>query len=246
MLVCREDLMRRHVVVWILFIICSSITATPPTTAAQTLLWQTPAKWHRTFKKSEFGILAFNAEGVEFRSQKSNRCWKYVDIHTFDLSQRQLKLLTYENRPWHEPGERPFRFTLSELMPPRIAAQLTDRVGKPVQNRVPLASAAAIQEIPAHHRALLGGSNGILRFKQDGIDYVSQNRRDNRSWRWSDIQTLANPNPYEFRIMAFREIAEFDLKQPLSRPVFDKLWDLLYARDLNLSAHQANLQGIHP
>ncbi len=238
--------MRRDLIVGTLSVICCIITVTPRAILAQTQGWQTSAKWRRTLKKSEPGILVFDAEGVEFRSPKWNRRWQYVDIHTFDLSQRQLKLLTYENRPWREPGERPFRFTLSEPMPPEVAAQLADRVGKPVRNGVPPARAAAIQEIPAHHRVWSGGSNGTLRLKEDGIDYITKNGRDSHSWRWSDIQTLANPNPYEFRITAFREIAEFDLKQPLPRDVFDKLWDLLYARDLNLTARQAPHQEVHP
>ena len=62
--------------------------------------------------------------------------------------------------------------------------------------------------------------------REDGIDYVAADGRDGRSWRWSDIQTLANPNPWEFRVTAYREIVEFDLKRPLSRELFDRLWDM--------------------
>ena len=92
-----------------------------------------------------------------------------------------------------------------------------------------------IAELPAHHRERFGGSNGTLRLREDGIDYVAADGRDGRSWRWSDIQTLANPNPWEFRVMAYREIVEFDLKQPLSREMFDWLWNSLYAQDLNVA-----------
>ena len=131
-------------------------------------------------------------------------------------------------------------------MPPRIAAELAKQVGKPVRNDEPVTTAAAIAEIPAHRRVWSGGNNGRLRIKEDGIDYVSESGRDSRSWRWSDIQTLANPNPYEFRVTGFREVAEFDLKQPLARDVFEKLWDRLYAGGLNLSpGHEASHQEIH-
>ncbi len=204
--------------------------------SAKTEQWQTPARWHRTLKKAEPGVLLIDRDGIEFRSAKFTHRWKYVDIHTFDLSRRELTLLTYENRPWHEPGERPFHFTLSEAMPPEAAAQLTEHVGKPVRNGAPVPSAAAVEEIPAHHRTWSGGSNGMLRVKEDGIDYITQNGRDSRSWRWVDIQTLANSNPYELRVTAFREITEFDLKQPLSREVFERMWDRLYTPGLNLSA----------
>ena len=229
--------MTRNLTIRMLSMMCVIIAVIPAATSAQAQNWQTSAKWHRALKKAEAGTLMLDAEGVEFRSPKFRRRWKYIDVHTFNLSSRELTLLTYENRHWHEPGERPFRFTLTEPMPFEIAAQFTERVGRPVRNGEPIASAAVIQEIPAHHRVWTGGSNGMLRLKEDGIDYVTEteNTRDSHSWRWSDIQTLASPNPYEFRVTAFREIAEFDLKQPLARAVFEKLWDRLYAGGLNLS-----------
>ena len=203
--------------------------------AAQSELWQAPANWHRLLKKDVPGSLVLDDAGVEFRSPKFNRRWAYIDIHSFDLSARELTLDSYQNRPWHAPGEQRYQFTLSEPMPPEIAAQLTDRVGKPVRNGVPLQRVAALSEISAHRRAWSGGSNGTLRLKDTGIDYVTESGRDSRTWRWADIQTVANPNPYELRVTGYRETVEFDLKQPLARVVFEQMWDRLYAADLNLS-----------
>jgi hypothetical protein len=203
--------------------------------AAQSELWRTPASWHRLLKKAVPGSLVLDNAGVEFRSAKFNQRWAYVDIHSFDLSARELTITSYENRPWHQPGEQRYEFTLREPMPPEIAAQLTERVGKPVRNGIPLPSVAVLSEIPAHRRIWSGGSNGTLRFKDTGIDYVTENGRDSRTWRWADIQTIANPNPYELRVTGYRETVEFDLKKPLARVVFEQMWDRLYAADLNLS-----------
>jgi hypothetical protein len=205
---------------------------------AQTRHWQAPAQWHRLLKKAVPGTLLLDDDGVEFRSAKFNQRWAYVEIHTVDLSTRELTITSYQNRHWHEPGEQRFQFTLSEPMPPEIAAQFTERVGKPVRNGVPLPGVVAMAEIPAHHRMWSGGSSGMLRLKDSGIDYVTENGRDSRAWRWSDIQTIANPNPYELRVMAYREIVEFDLKQPMSRDLFELMWDHLYAAGLNLSSSE--------
>ncbi len=202
---------------------------------AQSGHWETPAKWHRLLKKAVSGTLAIDPEGVEFRSSIFNRRWPNVEIHSFDLSMRELTIISYQNRRWHEPGEQRFQFTLSEPMPPEVAADLTERVGKPVRNGVPLASVAELAEIPAHRRMWPGGSNGTLRLRDTGIDYLAEDGRDSRTWRWADIQTIANPNPYELRVTAYRETVEFDLKQPLSRAVFELMWDRLYADGLNLS-----------
>ena len=233
--------MRSNLIVLTVVTICA-IAAMPSPSSAQAEQWQTPAKWHRTLKKAEPGTLVFDRDGVEFRSAKLNQRWKYIEIHTFDLSQRELTLLTYQNRPWHEPGERPFRFTLAEPMPAEIATQFTDRVGKPVRNGMPTSKTAAFVELPAHHRVWSGGSNGTLRLEENGIEYVTENGRDSRTWRWVDIQTIANPDPYEFRITGYREIVEFDLKQPLARAVFERLWDRLYADGLNLSSSPGESQ----
>jgi hypothetical protein len=211
-------------------------SAEAPATAATSEHWQTPAQWHRLLKKAVPGTLLLDDEGLEFRSAKFNQRWAYLEVQSFDLSTRELTLIGYQNRPWPEPGEATFHFTWSEPMPAEIAAQFTDRVGKPVRNGIPFPSVAAVSEIPARHRVWSGGSNGTLRLKDSGIDYVTENGRDSRTWRWADIQTIANPNPYEFRVASYREIIEFDLKQPMSRNLFELMWDHLYAAGLNLTS----------
>jgi hypothetical protein len=203
---------------------------------AETERWQTPAKWHRSLKKPVHGTLLLDDDGMEFRSAKFDQRWAFIEIHTFDLSARELTITGYQNRHWREPGEQRFQFTWSVPMPPDIAAQLAEHVGKPVRNGIPLPSAPAMAEIPAQHRVWSGGSDGILRLKESGIDFVTDDGRDGRAWRWADIQTIANPNPYELRVTAYRGIVEFDLKQPLPRALFERIWDYLYAVDLNLSA----------
>ena len=79
-------------------------------------------------------------------------------------------MLTYQNRPWHEPGERPFRFTLSEPMPPALAAQFAERVSKPVRDNEPISEASAFEEIPAvgSHKGI-GVSNQQLTASDFGL-----------------------------------------------------------------------------
>jgi hypothetical protein len=120
-------------------------------------------------------------------------------------------------------------------MPSGIAAHFTTRVARPVINGIPLPALNVLTMLPAHRRERFGGSNGTLKFRQDGIDYLATDGRGSRTWRWSDVQTIASANPWEFRITGYREIAEFDLKQSLSRELFDRLWNILYAADLNVA-----------
>jgi hypothetical protein len=184
------------------------------------------------------GTLVIDNDGIEFQSTKLKQRWAFIDIHTFDLDTHELTLWTYQRQRWHEPGERPFRFTLSEGVPLDVAAVLSERVGKPVRNGVSLSKCQPLAEIPARRRTWFGGSNGTLCLNDDGIDYITDERHDSRSWRWSDIQTIANPSPYELRVTAYREIVEFDLKRALPRTLFERMWDELYASGLNLAGSE--------
>jgi hypothetical protein len=201
--------------------------------AAEGISWQSSASWRHGLKKTS-GTLVINDGGVEFQARKGKRLhWSFEEIQTFKLSPHRLNLTSYQNRKWHLHGERSFRFDLKSAVPPGIAAQLARRVGKPVQNADPSGNALAFATLGARRRTRGGGTNGVLRFRDTGIDYVTQSGRGARSWRWQDIQTLANPDPYHFRIGGYRETFTFELKSPMTKELFDRLWDDVYARDLS-------------
>ena len=201
--------------------------------ASTTLNWQCAANWRHGLKKTS-GRLIFNEGGVEFQAAKGNPLhWSYEEIQTFKLTPHRFRLTGYQNRKWHFPGERSFQFELKSSVPPEVAAQLARCVGKPVKDADPSADAPAFVTLGARHRTRGGGTNGILRFRETGIDYVTRSGRDARSWRWQDIQTIANPDLYHFRIGGYLETFTFELKQPMSKQLFDRLWNKVYARDLN-------------
>jgi hypothetical protein len=205
------------------------------TVHADTIAFESPAKLHRLPRKPIIGTLVIDEAGIEFHSPKASHRWSYEEVKTFDLTgSAELTVTDYENRHWHEPGEQRFRFTLTKPIPPSLAGMLAARVGRPVTNGDPEPNPPSIAEIPAHRRDRFGGSNGRLRFREDGIDYLTANARDGRAWRWSDIQTIASSDPWTFRVAGYREIVEFDLKKPLAPDLFNRVWDRLYADGLNI------------
>ena len=208
-----------------------------PAPLATTLDWQSQARLHHGLEGSP-GTLTLSQDGVVFRPTKGTTLqWPFLEIQTFDLlNPRRLFITGYENRSWHEHGEKKYRFDLSVAMPPDIAAELARRIAKPVRNADPNPTATSFATIPARHRTLAGGTNGTLHFGPDGINYVTTNGQGGRSWRWSEIQTLANPDPFQLRVNSYRETFTFELKQPMSRDLFDRLWGEIYAHDLNGSA----------
>lgn len=205
----------------------------PSATAASAIQpWSSEARLHR-LPKAVPGTLTISSDGVEFRPDKGTPShWPFEEIRTVALSNpRQLSLITYQNRRWHLPGDRPFEFSLNTPIPPVLAAELVRKVGKPAINGDPLPDANSFATIPARHVSRLGGSSGMLRFSDSGIDYLSK-AGDARSWRWADIETIAHPEPYRLRVGGYLETFDFELKEPLRSDLFDRLWDHIYAQEL--------------
>jgi hypothetical protein len=208
---------------------------------SRSLPWVSNAKLNG-FPKSTPGSLKISADGIDFHFSKGDAPihWALVDIRTVALSgPRKLSLVSYQNRRWHLPGDRPFDFTLKTPMPPEIAAELVRRVGKPAINGVPSPEGSNFAMIPARHKTATGGSSGTLRFSDSGIDYVSRSG-DARSWRWADIETIAHPEPYRFRVGSYLETFDFELKRPLTTEMFDRLWDHVCAQQLNVEEREGD------
>jgi hypothetical protein len=204
--------------------------------------WQSPARLRHLITKTS-GTLVINDQGLEFRPKKGPSLrWSYVEIQSFHLSANRLDLETYQNRSWHLSGDREFHFSLTNAVPPAVAEAFAQHLQKPVKNGRPDPNASGFASIPARRRTFGGGTNGVLHFRKGGIDYVTAKGRGSRSWRWSDIQTIANPDPYHFRVQGYRETFEFELKQPMSRNLFNRLWDAVYARDLKGLAYSEGRQ----
>jgi hypothetical protein len=206
------------------------------------LNWESQARLRHRLKATS-GTLILSQEGVVFRPTKGSPLhWPFLEIQTFDLLTSQRLVITgYENRSWHRHGEQKYHFDLGTAMPPDVAAELARRAVKPARNGNPNPTETAFAMIPARHRTLAGGTSGTLRFGPDGIDYLTPDSKGGRAWRWSDIQTLANPDPFHLRVDGYRETFTFELKQPMSRELFDRLWGEIEARDLNrLNANGPN------
>ena len=170
-------------------------------------------------------MLRIDSEGIEFQPVKGTEYrWPYIEIKTFDLRSKTLILQGYQNKSLYRPGEKSFRFELTNRLPSPVAAELARHVAKPTRNGEPALRLESFASIPAHHHRNFGGSNGTLRFSEGGIDYVTI-ARDARSWRWADLETLSNPDPYHLLVFGYRDAYAFDLKEPLSQALFNRLTD---------------------
>lgn len=192
--------------------------------------WEVRAREHRPFLWTKVhGTLTLDNRGVGFRSNSGrNQHWTFEEIHTAFLGPHRLVIETYLNRSLHRPGTQHYKFSFRRSLPPAVAAVLAANIGRPVQNDDPDASAPALAVIPARHRFLTRGTNGVLRFRKGGIDYVTSAKGDSRSWRWADVKTLSDPDPYHLYIFGYRDTYTFNLKAPLSHKLFNDATDEIY------------------
>jgi hypothetical protein len=188
--------------------------------------WESPARLHQSIGTDK-GNLKIGEQGIEFRSQKGRTDkWPFIEVQTFRLSPNALTIETYQNRHHHLPGMRRYRFDLDQAVPPTLAGELSILILRPSQNAVPDPASPAIA-FPAHHRTFTGGTNGTLRLSDNGIEYVTTARGDSRNWRWDDLQTLSDPDPFQLLVFGYRDTYSFDLKEPLPRSTFYRLVDAL-------------------
>ena len=203
--------------------------------------WQSPARLRHWVTKTQ-GILKIDEQGIEFQPAKGPILkWALPDVQTFFISPRRLVIETYENRGHHVPGEQRYRFDLVEDVPPGVAKELAQGVQRPSQNAIPDPPSNA-ENIPAHHRTLTGGTNGTLRVRGNGIDYVTRVPGDSRSWRWTDLETLSNPDPYHLFVFGYRDTYTFDLKSPFSPDLFNRLTDEIYSHQS--PAPETRVEGV--
>lgn len=216
--------------------------------AARILAAQTfPAIHERTLWRDIRGEIRFTADGISFQAAKpkDNHTWKYADIQHFDRgSTKQFALLTYGSQWWALGREKRYRFviTAGELSDDAFRV-ISQRLGKPVTNRVVPKDVRATYSIPVKHRHTFGGCQGTLEFTGDAIYYATNDRKDARVWRLDpDVQSIFSTDPYRLEIQVYegnrREFSatrlyRFKLKKTLNPALYRDLKLKLYNLDAN-------------
>jgi hypothetical protein len=205
---------------------------TPSRNTPEFVAWECPARLRHGMIGGAAGILRIDSKGIEFQPMAGTSThWGFPEIKDLDLQKNRMVLVGYDNRKWDIPGTRRFELEFKKEITPADAASLAAEIGRPVRNRVPDPDAPAITVIAVRRNEHFGGSNGVLRIRQDGIDYVTAQPEQSRSWRWLDLQTLSSPDPYHLFVFGYRDSYAFDLKEPLSRKVLNHLSDEIWTHN---------------
>lgn len=194
--------------------------------------WESPARLRHGLIGGTPGTLRADSQGLEFvPRQGASMRWKFTEIKDLDLDRERIVLTGYDNRGWHLPGTRRFDLKIRQQVTPADAAVIIGKIGTPARNRIPDPHAPVTEEIAVRRSEHFGGSNGMLRIRQQGIDYVTPAPGQSRSWRWLDLQTLSHPDPYHLFVFGYLDSYAFELKQALSRDVFNHLSDEIWSHN---------------
>jgi hypothetical protein len=200
----------------------------------QQAVWESPARLRHGLIGGAAGTLRADSQGIEFMPRKgASMRWTFDQIKDLDLQKHRVVLLGYDNRKWDLPGTRRYDLEFENEITPAVVSSLTEKMGRPVRNRVPDPDAPAITVIAVRRSEHFGGSNGLLRIRQQGIDYITAQPGQSRSWRWRDLQTLSNPDPYHLLVFGYQDSYAFDLKETFSQDLFDHLSDEIWTHNEN-------------
>ncbi len=194
------------------------------------------------------GTVTITDEGITFeaKKKKNSREWSWLDIQYFDrISETEFVILTYHDQKRYLGRDRSYRFVITEgTLTDELFRKISAKLGRPVTNRVVRPVAKTVFEVPVKHLHTFGGCEGVLRFTDGAIYYVTDHAKDAREWLLDrDVQSVWSADTYRFEVHAYdnnrREfsrtrIYKFDLKKPLDRSFY---------RDLKLKLYE--LESVH-
>jgi hypothetical protein len=212
---------------------------------AQPLAAQTFSVIHeKSLWRDGRGTVEITDEGITFKADKGkdSREWKYEDIQYFDrISDKEFTILSYEDSSILLGRDKQYHFLITEgELTEDLFNRIRTRMDKPATNRQFPEVQNVRYELPAKHLHTLGGCEGTLKFTDDSIYYVTDDKKDAREWRIAeDIQSIWSSDRYQLEIHAYdnnrREFSKarvysFALKKPLDpafyRSLKLKLYDL--------------------
>lgn len=194
------------------------------------------------------GTIQITGEGISYQAKKPkhSRDWSWLDIQYFDrISDTEFAILTYEDQRRWLGRDRSYRFVIEEgRLTDELFQTISEKLGRPVTNRVVRAPAAVRYEVPVKHLHAFGGCEGTLQFTEDAVYYLTGHAKDAREWLLArDVDSVWSANPYQLELHVYdnnrREFSrtrvyKFDLKEPLNAALY---------RDLKLKLY--NLETAH-
>jgi hypothetical protein len=180
------------------------------------------------------GLLKVSETEVRYDSdyRSDARIWTYANLRSVNRDDlRKLTVRTYEAQSAQLGRGKPFTFEFMDGdITDEFFAFLESRVGHAGPPSPPGPPPGGRWEIAAKHQHLFGGCEGALKITPTHIEYVTDNPKDGRLWRYIDIKRFDNPSAYRLTIYTYEDqrlqfgrdkIFRFELKEPLEPQMYD-------------------------
>ena len=197
---------------------------------------------HEHLRKGCAGTLAVDERGVSFHGAKGKHAWSwtYQDIQQLTLAPGEIRVLTYQDNAWKLGADREYRFRAAGGRPfGEVYELLKDRLDQRLVAETADAAVTPLWRIPVKRLKLIRGSEGELVVGEDRIVYHTTVAGDARTWRYEDVDSIADSGPFELTITTFERARaqygglrsfRFQLKRPLDEARYNDLWRRLNRR----------------
>lgn len=189
--------------------------------------------------RDKFGELVIAEEEIRYRSTdgKAGGRWTYRDIRLLEiLSPTRVRIWTYDDNSKLFGIDESFTLEIVDgVLTKEVSDFLRRRIARPFVTAFTDETESVLAELPVKHNHRFGGCEGTLRVFSDHLVYDSDESRNSRSWRWTDLRTVSRIDPYRFEVLTYeREFGgpgrsyTFALKEPMPEAVFDTIWTNVY------------------
>jgi hypothetical protein len=179
---------------------------------------------HKHLNGSCAGALTVDENGVSFTGAKKHAwSWKYEDIQELRLAPESIYILTYKDSKLRLGEDRAYNFT-GKIPAGELYALLKNRMDQRFVAAVGQALGLPTWSLPVKHLSLIVGSEGTLAFTADAIVYSTPAKAGSRTWRYSDIESIASSGPFQLTLTTLEKGFNFQLKQPITEAGYNQLW----------------------
>ena len=170
------------------------------------------------------GAMTVDENGVRFTGAKKHTwSWKYEDIQQLRLSPERIYILTYKDSKLRLGEDREYNFT-GKVPAEELYALLRDRMDQRFVAAVGQAIGLPTWSVSVKHLRPIIGSEGTLNFGAEAIVYSTPAKTESRTWRYSDIESVASSGPFQLTITTLEKGFNFQLKQPITESRYNELW----------------------
>ncbi|MBZ5553614.1 MAG: hypothetical protein LAO21_12900 [Acidobacteriia bacterium] len=183
------------------------------------------------------GELTIDDHGIRYQTlhARDQRQWTFTDIQEVQfISEHKLNIITYEDSRQRLGGDKIFKFELpGDTIPAGVVQLVESKFERPVTNRFPVENLTGRFEVAVKHLHRVSGCQGRLIFTESGISFRSDTPGESRTWRYSDLQSIASSGRFDLRLGSFEhgplqygdtKEFRFRLKSPLEEAAYRFAW----------------------